>query len=177
MESNLGHVPFTRSLTECTEAGRHLGPRSAQAWRGARTQGSKRPRAQGLKRPPAKDPDRAIYLSFYLSAGGAPHGPSQHTAHSVTSSHPNPTLCPYHAARNRPQQHRHTVSAPRYRLHTLCTHTQHNPGPHHYDITIIMYQGEKEEKERLERERPTRLQQARVDGVRVRVRVGVRGLG
>ena len=84
VESNLGHVPFTRSLTECTEAGRHLGPRSAQAWRGARTQGSKRPRAQGLKRPPAKDPDRAIYLSFYLSAGGAPHGPSQYTAHTIT---------------------------------------------------------------------------------------------
>ena len=79
VESNLGHVPFTRSLTECTEAGRHLGPRSAQAWRGARTQGY-----QGSKRPPAKDPDRAIYLSFYLSAGGAPHGPSQYTAHTIT---------------------------------------------------------------------------------------------
>ena len=50
--------------------------------------------------------------------------------------------------------------------------TQHNPGPHHYDITIIMYQGEKEEKERLELEEkrekviaptPSLVQQARLD--------------
>ena len=65
-------------MTEWAEAGRHLGPRPARTWRGARTQGR-----QGSKRPPGQDPDRAIHLSFYLSAGIAAHGPSEH----ATSAH------------------------------------------------------------------------------------------
>ena len=75
--------PYT--LAEWAEAERHLGPRLARrAWRGARARGH-----QGSKRPTAQDPDRAFSLPFYLSAGCAAHGPSEH----ATSSHPYPT-CP-----------------------------------------------------------------------------------
>ena len=78
-------IPGPYTLAEWAEAERHLGPRLARrAWRGARARGH-----QGFKRPTAQDPDRAFNLSFYLSAGCAAPGPSEH----ATSSHPYPT-CP-----------------------------------------------------------------------------------
>ena len=76
--------PGARSLAEWAVAERHLGPRLARAGREGRAQGHN----QGSKRPPGQDPDRAIYLPFYLSAGSAAE--ARLSSHA-TSSHPNPT--------------------------------------------------------------------------------------
>ena len=104
-------IPGPYILAEWAEAERHLGPRLARrAWRGARAKGY-----EWSKRPTAEDPDRAFSLPFYLSAGCAAPGPSEH---ATPLSHFARDL---QAARNlRQHRTRHLV-----RLRTL---TQ-GPGP------------------------------------------------